>query len=231
MKPFQFKKFTINQSTNVFRVGTDGVLLGVLSTVEHANKILEVGTGTGLISLMIAQRNPTSDILAIDLNREAVDLARENFENSPFQKQLKVQHQDFKDFSSEERYDLIISNPPYFQENSSSKDIVARQQTELTFESLIQKSAGLLSAKGLLSVIIPFESGNYFESRGLEYELCLSRKIKIFGINNAAPKRWILEFSRTEGEILETEFVIEKSPRTYSDEYLELTKEFHQFSK
>ena len=231
MKPFHFKNFSILQSKNVFRVGTDGVLLGVLSKVNGAQKILEVGTGTGLISIMIAQRNPIASIFALDINEEAVKIAEENFNNSPFNLRLNVKLQDFKTFETEEKFDLIISNPPYFEENSSKKDILARQQTELSFDTLIEKSAKLLAKNGKFAVIIPFESGEYFEKTAFENNLFLSRKVKIFGIKNSTPKRWILEFGLLSSEILEEEFTIEKFPRVYSEEYLELTKDFHLFKK
>lgn len=231
MKPFQFKNFSITQSKQVFRVGTDGVLLGALSSIENIQTILEVGTGTGLVSLMLAQRNLTAKILALDINEEATNLAEENFRTSPFQERLSVKLQDYKDFQTERRFDLIISNPPYFKENSSGKDILARQQTELSFENLIKKSAEILSKKGQLSVIIPFESGAYFEEISLKNDLFLSRKVQIFGIKNSTPKRWILEFGFDQKEISKEEFTIEKSPRVYSEEYLELTKDFHLFPK
>ena len=128
---------------NVFRVGTDGVLLGAASSVNEAKKILEVGTGTGLISLMLAQRNPNAQIHAIDIDENAVKLAAQNFENSPFKNRLAVSLEDYKNFNPKEKYDLIISNPPYFEENVSSKDIIARQQTELSFKPLIVKSKNL----------------------------------------------------------------------------------------
>lgn len=231
MKPFQFKNFSINQSKKVFRVGTDGVLLGALSGVANVQTILEVGTGTGLISLMLAQRNPDAQIFAIDINDEAINLANENFRNSPFGERLSVELQDFKDFKTQQRFDLIISNPPYFKENSSDKDILARQQTELSFENLIEKSAEILSEKGRLTVIIPFESGAYFEEISLKNKLYLSRKVQIFGIKNSAPKRWILDFGLIQKEISEEEFTVEKFSRVYSEEYLELTKDFHLFQK
>lgn len=230
MKPFHFKNFSISQSKNVFRVGTDGVLLGALSSVDGSRNILEVGTGTGLISLMIAQRNPTARITALDLNADAVILATENFKNSPFQDRMSAAQHDFKTYVTDEKFDLIVSNPPYFEENASGKDIVARQQTELSFSNLIQKSAGLLCDKGTFSVIIPFESGDHFEKMSIASGLFPFRKIKIFGIKNSAPKRWILEFSRIPQHCEEIDFIIEQLPRKYTDEYLELTKDFHVFA-
>ena len=110
MKPFSFKQFNIQQTKNVFRVGTDGVLLGALASVETFSNVLEVGTGTGLISLMLAQRNSSAQFLGIDINEEAVNLTKINFENSPFFSRLKNIHQDFKSFAIEEKFDLIVSN-------------------------------------------------------------------------------------------------------------------------
>ena len=231
MKPFQFKQFSIQQSKHVFRVGTDGVLLGAASSVDGAKKILEVGTGTGLISLMLAQRNLNAQIQAIDINENAVKLASENFENSPFKNRLAVSLANYKNFNVEEKFDLIISNPPYFEENGSNKDIIARQQTELSFEILIEKSKRLLMEDGLLSVIIPFEAGILFEELCNRKQLFLHKRLQIYGIINSKPKRLLLEFGMEQKKILEEELIIEKSPRKYSDEYLKLTEAFHQFSK
>ena len=231
MKSFHFQKFTIHQNKNVFRVGTDAVLLGAFSTLKNSNKILEVGTGSGIISLMTAQRNSFASILALEINLDAVILAQENFKNSPFHDRLKVQHEDFNDFKSEEKFDLIISNPPYFDGNPSEKDIIARQQTALTFENLIKNAAAQLSELGIFSVIIPFEDGDFFENKCEEFGLQLRRKIIIFGIKTSKPKRLILEFSFQSAEIECKDFIIEKSPRFYSDEYLELTKDFHIFKE
>ncbi|PWN58919.1 tRNA1(Val) (adenine(37)-N6)-methyltransferase [Chryseobacterium viscerum] len=229
MKPFTFKQFEIQQSKDVFRVGTDGVLLGALADVEHASRILEVGTGTGLISLMLAQRNLKADFLGLDINEDAALLTKLNFENSPFHTRLKNKHQDFKTFESEEQFDLIVSNPPYFEESGSEKDKIARQTVELNFRQLISKASGLLSGSGIFSVIIPVEAGEVFISIGKENHLFLNQRIHIKGIENSKAKRLILEFSSQEKEIRESDFIIEKSPRQYSDQYLELTKEFHVF--
>lgn len=231
MKDFNFQKFLIKQSESVFRVGTDAVLLGVLSDAEKSKKILEVGTGTGIISLMLAQRNPNAYILAIDINPEAVKVSQENFSNSVFSDRIKSQLQDFKHFEAAGKFDLIISNPPYFEINHSDKDVLARQRLELDFFDLIKKSSQLLSENGLFTVIIPINSENEFTSICLENQLFLQRKISIKGIKTAEPKRVVLEYSFKEAETKIENFVIEKSPRVYSDEYLELTKDFHLFNK
>lgn len=229
MKPFKFKHFEIQQSKNVFRVGTDGVLLGVLAKVENASEVLEIGTGTGLISLMLAQRNSRASFLGLDINEEAVSLTQINFECSPFHSRLKNIHHDLKDFETETRFDLIVSNPPYFEESGSDKDKIARQTVELNFQQLVDASVSLLSDCGVLSVIIPAEAGNGFVTIALENRLFLQRRVNIKGIQNSKTKRVVLEFSFVEGVVEESDFVIEKSPREYSDQYLELTKEFHIF--
>lgn len=231
MKPFRFQKFDIIQHENVFRVGTDGVLLGALCQVENAQKILEVGTGTGLISLMLAQRNPNAEITALDLNEDAVKLAQENFKNALFSERLNVFHQDFKTFESQKEYDFVVCNPPFFEENNSVKDILARQQVELTFRNLIEKASKILSSEGIFSVIIPSESAQEFENLAQDFDLHLVRKINIFGIENGVLKRNVLEFSKKKSALETLDFTIEKSPRKYSDQYLELTKEFHVFGK
>ncbi|MCJ7933534.1 MAG: methyltransferase [Chryseobacterium sp.] len=231
MKPFKFKQFEIQQSKDVFRVGTDGVLLGALASVEGASRVLEIGTGTGIVSLMLAQRNSRASFLGLDINGEAALLTKVNFENAPFCSRLKNIHQDFKAFHTTEKFDLIVSNPPYFEVSDSEKDKVARQTVELNFKQLIAGAARFLSADGLFSVVIPAEAGGIFISMAEENLLFLNRKVHILGIENSKVKRLILEFSRTGKCLEESDFIIEKSPRKYSDQYLELTKEFHVFGK
>lgn len=231
MKPFKFKQFEIQQSKDVFRVGTDGVLLGSLANINDASKVLEIGTGTGLISLMLAQRNSSAEFLGIDINEEAANLTKINFQNSPFYLRLKNILYDFKTFQADEKFDLIVSNPPYFEESSSEKDKLARQMVKLNFRQLISKSSSLLSENGIFSVIIPSEAGNEFVKIAEENQLFLIRKVNIKGIENSKIKRLVLEFSLTKKLLEESEFIIEKSPRKYSDQYLELTKEFHVFKE
>lgn len=229
MKPFKFKNFSLLQHREVFKIGTDGVLLGAMSSVEGAERVLEIGTGTGLISLMVAQRNSDASITAIDIDPNPVELASENFQNSPFHQRMKSLQADFKSFEPLEKFDLIICNPPYFEQNPSVKHVLARQQTELDFRSLVSRAALLLSPSGIFSVIIPVEAGDDFEELGRENQLHLLKRINVSGILGSKAKRLVLEFGFTEKPLVEENFTIEKSPRIYSDQYLELTKEFHIF--
>ena len=231
MKPFRFQQFSIQQSKDVFRVGTDGVLLGAMCNVKNAKKILEIGTGTGLISLMLAQRNVSAKILAIDINENAVKLASENFRNSIFNENLKVELKDFKNFETNENFDLVVCNPPFFEENASAKDVLARQQVELNFRNLVEKSAEIITKKGILSIILPSEAASDVKSLAAEFNLYLVREINIYGIEGGNLKRNILEFSLAQKPLEISDFVIEKKPREYSDQYLNLTKNFHVFGK
>ena len=231
MKPFHFQQFSIQQSKEVFRVGTDGVLLGVFAEVFNKNKILEIGCGTGIISLMLAQRNSKANILAIDIDDNAIQLAKINFKNSSFSERLNVEKADFNEFKTENVFDLIVCNPPYFEANPSEKDILARQKVALNFVDLIKNSSKFLNQTGTFSVIIPAEEFENFYKIAIENELHLKNKIEIFGIEGGVLKRVILEFSKTKFETEITQFIIEKSPRKYSDEYLRLTKGFHLFGK
>ena len=231
MKPFRFQQFSIQQSKDVFRVGTDGVLLGAMCNVKNAKKILEIGTGTGLISLMLAQRNVSAKILAIDINENAVKLASENFRNSIFNENLKVELKDFKNFETNENFDLVVCNPQKKKKNASAKDVLARQQVELNFRNLVEKSTEIITKKGVLSIILPSEAATDVKSLAEEFNLYLVREINIYGIEGGNLKRNILEFSLAQKPLEISDFVIEKSPRKYSDQYLELTKDFHVFGK
>ncbi|MCT4180018.1 methyltransferase [Elizabethkingia anophelis] len=226
MKPFVFKRFEILQDKEVFRVGTDGVVLGALCNGEGAVRALEVGCGTGLISLMLAQRFSSAVFDALDINTKAVEIAGQNFSNSPFANRLNVVEINYNDFESVEKYDLIVSNPPYF-ESDSSKDLIARHQVLLSFQQLIYKSARLISDTGILSVIIPCDDAENFITIAEDNNLHLIRKIDIYGIKGGKLKRNILEFSRKLSELVLEELVLEKGKRIYSDEYRELTKDFH----
>ncbi len=231
MKPFRFQNFEIAQQADVFRVGTDGVLLGVLSDAGTAKQVLEVGTGTGLVALMLAQRNPDLVVTALDVNPEAVALASSNFGSSPYAERLNAVQVDFKSFQSDRRFDLIISNPPYFEVNSSGKDVYARQTMELDASILLDRAGELLTDSGLISLIIPSVQSSGLEQTARQRGLHLIRKINIFGIAGGPVKRNVLEFSKKEIPATEQEFVIEKSPRVYSEQYLDATRDFHVFGK
>lgn len=231
MKDFYFQNFVVRQSEDVFKVGTDGVLLGAMAEIDYAKKILEVGTGTGIIALMMAQRNPETEILAIDISQKAAQLSALNFAASPYASRLTAQNIDFRKLETNEKFDIIISNPPYFERNNSQKHSSARQKITLNFSELIFNTAQHLVGTGTFSVILPAQASEIFIDECADKALYLNRKINIFGIEKGTLKRNILEFTFTKTIPQIQDFIIEKSPRNYSDQYLQLTRDFHIFKK
>ncbi|MDR2121508.1 MAG: methyltransferase [Flavobacteriaceae bacterium] len=226
---FRFKKFTVKQSSSVFKIGTDSVLLGCLADISDARSILDIGTGTGVLSLICAQKNPQAQITAIDSEKDACCLAGENIENSPFSSNISLIHSDLQNFTPCKQFDYIICNPPYFKvsEQLHRKHSIARQQLKLDYFSLVKKSKLLLSEKGKIGYIFPFE--NEKELLDISDSLCLfpERIVHIRGIRNGKIRRTFLELSHKEQEVQPEEFYIEESPRIGSEMYRNLTSDFY----
>ena len=228
-KPFQFKQFSIFQDQTAMKVGTDGVLLGAWVNVFGQN-VLDIGTGTGLISLMIAQRFPEANIDALEIDSDAFLQAEENFSNSKFNHRLTLFHTSLQDYNSAKKYDLIVSNPPFFTVNdlvSFDSRKQARQQETLTFTDLISKTSQLLDQNGLASFIIPYDQMDEFCAISLENELKLGRVVYIKGNEQSAVKRVLLEFSFQEKQLQESHLIIEMGRHQYTPDYINLTKEFY----
>ncbi len=155
---FLFRDFSVEQRKGVFKVGTDGVLAGIFTQVQPRSKILEVGTGTGLISLLLANRFPEVEVTAIDLLEDAVSLAEDNFKQSPFSARLRVLKADFNHFESKHCFDWIVSNPPYFIPNAQTPDKArqtARQTLSLSANDILFRAPELLSEQGKVTLILP----------------------------------------------------------------------------
>ena len=166
-------------------------------------------------SFLLCWRSDFSVVFdALDINTKAVEIAGQNFSNSPFANRLNVVEINYNDFESVEKYDLIVSNPPYF-ESDSSKDLIARHQVLLSFQQLIYKSARLISDTGILSVIIPCDDAENFITIAEDNNLHLIRKIDIYGIKGGKLKRNILEFSRKLSELVLEELVLEKKKNLF----------------
>lgn len=211
------------------KIGTDGVLLGSWAEAENPENILDIGTGTGLISLMLAQRFPNAQITAIEIDKDSFEEAKFNFEESPFHTRIFAVHTSLQHFISKEKFDLIVSNPPFFElthkENSSRN--TARQQAELSFPELISHSAELLSNNGKLAVIIPFESKDYFVELAVQKGLFPEKITNVKGNETSYFKRSLLLFSAKESKISTQELIIEISRNIYTPEYISLTKDFY----
>lgn len=230
IKPFKFKQFQIFQDKTAMKVGTDGVLLGAWSQLYNGENILDIGTGTGLISLMLAQRFNNSNIDAIELDQDAFLQATENILDSDFKDNIQVQKTSLQDFKSIKKYDLIVSNPPFFIENERTDFDArkqARQQSTLTFEELLFHSKSLLNVNGVASFIIPYDQEEDFINIGRELKLFPKRILRVKGNQNAPIKRSLLEFCNTECETVFSDLIIEVERHMYTDDYTNLTREFY----
>ena len=213
------------------KVGTDGVLLGAWANCENAKNILDIGTGTGLIALMLAQRS-NGKIDALEIDEVACKQAKENVENSLWRERINIVNKSFQDFSktAHKKYDLIVSNPPYFQNSLFAPDekrTNARHNSNLELEDIID-GAKLLDEEGILSIILPYLEGNMFILKSFEKELYCIRQTKVLPKPNREPKRLLLEFMKIKKPLIEQEIIIELNKRhEYSEAYKNLTKDFY----
>ena len=234
MSIFQFKHFSVNQDQTAMKIGTDGVLLGAWTPIENNPKaILDIGTGTGIIALMLAQRSNAEQIDAFEIDESAYEQAVENFENSPWSDRLFCFHAGLDEFleEPEDEYDLIVSNPPFFSEDFRSENEqrdLARFQGAMPFEDLVEAADLLLSENGIFSVIIPFHEEDRFIELCAEVELFPIKITRVKGAQNTKIIRSLLAFKRFELAVLTAdELVIEISRHEYTPEYISLTKDFY----
>ena len=234
MSKFQFKQFSLEQDRTAMKIGTDGVLLGAWTPLENNPfSILDIGTGTGIIALMLAQRSAAEQIDALEIDEEAYEQATDNFENSPWNDRLFCFHAGLDEFveEPEDEYDLIVSNPPFYSEDyksSNDQRDLARFQDAMPFKDLIEAADLLLSENGIFSVIIPFKEESTFLALAKEFELFPLKITHVKGTPTSEIKRSLLAFSRNEmNNFPINELVIETARHIYTPEYIELTKDFY----
>lgn len=235
-KPFQFKEFTVQQDKTAMKIGTDGVLLGAwCSLLNEPESILDVGTGTGIIALMLAQRSEAFTIDAVELDENAYEQAVENFEASDWGDRLYCYNATFQEFATEikeeeETYDLIVANPPFYTDDFRSEDKSrnnARFETALPFKDLIESVAKILSKNGEFAVIIPFKEETNFINISKENNLFPKRICHMQGNTTSPIKRSLLAFSFQKETIEKENLIIEKERHIYTKDYIHLTKDFY----
>jgi len=229
MSTFHFKEFSIQQDVSAMKVGTDAMILGSLVDSNLKVNGLDIGTGTGVLSLMIAQRNKNICIHAIEIDVESAKEAELNFQNSPWSNRLRIVQADFRKFFPEIQFDLIVSNPPYFENgilNESIRKANSRHEDSLPLQELFQKVAEMLAPNGHFWLILPFETAAKWKMKATELKLFCEKEIIIFGKPNL-PKRMVLCFSKVGVECVKSSVLIRTENNEYSKEYKELTVDFH----
>jgi tRNA1Val (adenine37-N6)-methyltransferase len=229
---FKFKQFTINQEKSVFKVGTDGVLLGACTDITGAKRILDIGTGTGLIALMVAQRS-NAEIVAIEPDENSYIEACDNIVNCQWKNRISVEYTLIQKYFEvkADPFDVIVSNPPYFKDSlkNPDKDLAAsRHAISLTSSDILEGAARLLKINGSLQIILPYAEGTLFIAEASQYGFFCNRIIKIKAIPTGDIKRLILKFERIKKPLSEKFLTIETGTRHhYTEEYKEIMKDFY----
>ncbi|WP_308991415.1 methyltransferase [Mariniflexile litorale] len=232
-EPFKFKQFKIHQDQCAMKIGTDGVLLGAWASIQqNPFSILDIGAGTGIISLMLAQRSNAEVLDAIEIDDNAYEQCVNNFEQSPWGDRLFCYHASLDEFVEEieDQYDLIISNPPFYSENYKSENQqrdLARFNDALPFDHLIESASKLLSENGTFSVIIPFKEEEIFINLAAAFNLFPNSILQVKGNPTSEIKRSLIEFSFSESAVKKETLIIETGRHEYTEDYIHLTKDFY----
>lgn len=227
---FTFKQFTVYHDKCAMKVGTDGVLLGSWAPVADAGRILDVGTGTGLIALLLAQRNAQACVTAVEVDAAAALQAEENVARSPWPERVRVVCTDFCDFRCAERFDLIVSNPPYFIDALQCPDgqrNTARHAAGLNYASLFRHSAELLAEDGKVCVIVPCETERQAEDAAWMQGLYPEHRTRVFTKEGKPPRRVLATFGKKLCALREDTLYISAPDGSYTEAYKALTGPFY----
>jgi tRNA1Val (adenine37-N6)-methyltransferase len=228
---FSFKQFIIYQDKSAFKVGTDGVLLGACADVNDVKRILDIGSGTGLIAIMLAQRCE-AEIIALEPDYESYLQACENVKNCKWSSRIKIENTDLQTYYPyDEKFDLIITNPPFFSgslKNPDPRRATSRHNDTLSSIEILQSVSRLLENNGHLQLIMPYVEGNIFIAEAQEYGLYCNSILKIRPVLNGEIRRLILRFSKKKIKVIEKFLTIEHGRRhEFTEEYINLTKDFY----
>jgi len=232
-KPFKFKQFHVLQNHCAMKVGTDAVLLGCWTNIQpHLHSVLDIGAGTGILALMLAQRCDAPQVDALEIDNKAYEQCVTNFENSPWNNRLFCYHASLQEYTAEidEKYDLIIANPPFHSEEYKSKEVqrdLARSADALPFRHLVESVSVLLSEQGRFSVVIPFSQEKDFIVLATKERLFPAQILRVQGSPSSKIVRSLIEFSFVKTEVIIEKLIIETSRHQYTQEYIDLTKDFY----
>jgi len=233
MTTFKFKQFAIKQANVPMKVNTDGVLLGAWADVSRASKMLDIGSGTGVIALMLAQRCPSATVHAVEIDAVAVEAVKENALASPWSSRIEAFCASFQDFAGEttHRYNLVVSNPPFFIQSLKSPyegRNLSRHAEQLPYEDLVEGINHVLDDDGIFAAIFPYAESGVFIALAANHGLYCVRKTYVHPFAGGRIKRVLLELSRTRGPLEETDLAIRVGvDLDYTDEYKALTRDFY----
>lgn len=229
---FKFKQFDVDQSGCAMKINTDGVLLGALADADHPRTILDIGTGTGVIALMLAQRFTNAKIDAVEIDQSAAETARRNFQNSSFADRLAIYSLGFAEFFEQypdKKYDLIVSNPPFYINSLKSpeaKKELAKHADRNFFSDLISYSSRHLKVKGVMCLILPFDTITLVKELAVKNGLFVEKATAILSYQDSDPHREVVILSPDAGQSTNDRFVIYESPKIYTEQYREVLKDF-----
>jgi tRNA1Val (adenine37-N6)-methyltransferase len=228
---FRLKQFDLKQNKQVFKIGTDAMVLGAWISCEIAPKrILDVGSGTGILSLLMAQKFPLATIVAIDSNQHAVDLSRENFQNNALGQFCSAEQDSFSSYNTSETYDLIVSNPPFFVNAALAFDAVntsAKHLNDKDLTDFFSCVSRCMSLNGLAAIIHPADST--FETSAAQFGLFVARQLKVYGVKDKLVR--VCNFYMKQNQEREvSELIIRDDKGAYTEAYKALTKDFHGVS-
>lgn len=228
MSTFRFKHFSVSQANSAMKVGTDAMVLGALIEVNKHRRALDIGAGTGVLSLMQAQKSEDLNIVAIELDENACRDARRNVADSPFNGRIQVVEDDFFQYTSGQLFDLIFSNPPYFNATYLPDDeqrALARH-ADFSFDRFFQHTATLLHPEGELWIILPVETFDRIVSQHMFHPLHIATEIQVWGSPTKCVRK-VVRFTVQPTEPTQRRIVIRDASGAYTDDYKELTLEFH----
>lgn len=229
MSIFKFKQFEVDQTGCAMRINTDGVLIAAMANHEKPKNILDIGTGTGVIALMLAQRFPEANIHAVEIDQQAAETAEKNFQFSVFSERLTINHTSIEEYAYSRQFDLIVSNPPFFVNDLKSEEFrkgIARHADEDFFSMLIKKSSGLLADEGMIWLILPVKQADEVIGIAAYYNLSLAERIHIHSDQSKPTFRQMICLKKGETVLRERDFNIYESFKQHTAAYKELLKDF-----
>jgi tRNA1Val (adenine37-N6)-methyltransferase len=229
MDYFDFKQFRVYQHKSAFKTGTDGVLLGAWSDTSSATSILDIGTGTGLLALMVAQRSGAR-IIALEPDEQSFEQALDNIRISPWKNRIRVLNTKVQDYFPDHKFDLIVTNPPFFRESLVNKDeriSGARHNLNLSYGELLEAAERLIADSGIFSLVLPYAEAALFIAEAADYELYCNKILRVKPLPSAPVKRMLMEFGKEKRELQQSFLTIETARHDYTYEYKKLTADFY----